>query len=135
MQTDSGKEGISRRRLLQATAPAAVMLPTIVPASALGRGGQTAPSDRINLGIIGVNGMGRGNLKNCAAYKDVVVTAICDVSTERREAALNLHRSTARGHSDPELRRDPMSMDVIASAYWRLMARCRVTGRHLSPNR
>ncbi|MCC6264412.1 MAG: Gfo/Idh/MocA family oxidoreductase [Bryobacterales bacterium] len=121
MQTDSAKEGISRRRLLQATAPAAVMLPTIVPASALGRGGQTAPSDRINLGIIGVNGMGRGNLKNCAAYKDVVVTAICDVSTDRREAALNLHRSTARGHADyRELlaRPDVDGVIIASSPHW-----------------
>jgi len=32
--------------------------------------------------------MGRGNLQNCAKYDDVVVTAICDVWQERREAAI-----------------------------------------------
>ncbi len=121
METHTGKEGISRRQLFQTAAPAALILPTIVPASALGRGGQTAPSDRINLGIIGVNGMGRSNLQNCAKHQDVVVTAICDVSTERREAALNLHRSTARGHSDyRELlaRPDVDGVIIASSPHW-----------------
>lgn len=88
---------LSRRTLLQT---AALVAPAIVPASALGRGGAVAPSDRINLGIIGVNGMGRSNLANCAKHPDVVVTAICDVSTERRNAALALHSATAKGHND-----------------------------------
>ncbi|MCL4797034.1 MAG: Gfo/Idh/MocA family oxidoreductase [Bryobacteraceae bacterium] len=86
------KMEITRRSLLQAA-------PLAVPSSALGRG-VTAPSDRINVGIIGVNGMGRGNLANCAKHADVVVTGICDVSTDRREAALALHRGTAKGYSD-----------------------------------
>lgn len=86
------KMEITRRSLLQAA-------PLAVPASALGRG-VTAPSDRINVGIIGVNGMGRGNLANCAKHADVVVTGICDVSTDRREAALALHRGTAKGYTD-----------------------------------
>lgn len=86
------KTEITRRSLLQAA-------PLAVPASALGRG-VTAPSDRINVGIIGVNGMGRGNLANCAKHADVVVTGICDVSTDRREAALALHRGTAKGYTD-----------------------------------
>ncbi len=87
----------TRRTLLQAAVLAG---PAIVPASALGRGGAVAPSDRINLGIIGVNGMGRSNLANCAKHPDVVVTAICDVSKERRDAALALHGATAKGHND-----------------------------------
>ena len=57
---------LSRREVLQATV-------SVIPASALGRGGQPPPSDRINLGIIGVNGMGRANLANCAQHADVVV--------------------------------------------------------------
>ncbi len=84
MQTTKDPQGLSRRRLLQASLSAA----TIVPASALGRADQPPPSDRINLGIIGVNGMGRGNLANCAKHPDVVVTAICDVSRDRRSEAI-----------------------------------------------
>ena len=44
--------------------------------------------------------MGRDNLANCAQYPDVVVTAICDVSRDRRENALGLHKGTARGYGD-----------------------------------
>ncbi|MBL8291420.1 MAG: Gfo/Idh/MocA family oxidoreductase, partial [Bryobacterales bacterium] len=87
---------VTRRQLFHTTFAA----PTIVPAAALGRAGRPAPSDRINLGIIGVNGMGRSNLANCARHDDVVVTAICDVSTERREKALELHKNTAKGYND-----------------------------------
>jgi predicted dehydrogenase len=87
------KATMTRRTLLQAA-------PLLAPATALGRSGAVAPSDRLNIGIIGVNGMGRSNLVNCAKHPDVAVTAICDVSTERREAALALHKGTAKGYTD-----------------------------------
>lgn len=87
------KATMTRRTLLQAA-------PLVAPAAALGRGGAVAPGDRLNIGIIGVNGMGRSNLANCAMHPDVAVTAICDVSTERREAALALHKGTAKGYTD-----------------------------------
>lgn len=112
---------LSRRRMLQATISAAIAAPTIVPASAMGRAGQPPPSDRISLGIIGVNGMGRGNLANCAKYPDVAVTAICDVSTERREKALELHRATAKGHRDfRELlaRKDVDAVIIATPPHW-----------------
>jgi len=96
----SNHEEVSRRRLLQAALPATLAAPLFVPATALGRDGAKAPSDRINLGIIGVNGMGRSNLANCAKHPDVTVTAICDVSTERREKAVALHKGTAKGYTD-----------------------------------
>lgn len=88
----------SRRQFLQSTA-AVVTAPYIVPASALGRGQAPAPSDRISLGIIGVNGMGSSNLANCARYPDVEVTAICDVWQKRVDAAMAKHPS-AKGHRD-----------------------------------
>lgn len=101
---------VTRRQLFQAA-------PAIVPAVALGRAGRPAPSDRINLGIIGVNGMGRGNLANCARHPDVVVTAICDVSSERREKAIELHKNTAKGHNDYRelLARSDVDAVIIAS--------------------
>jgi len=108
-------EGLSRRRLLQG---AGSIAPVFVPASALGRGQATAPSDRISLGIIGVNGMGRSNLANCAKYPDVAVTAICDVAKDRRDAALAEHPS-AKGHNDyRELlaRRDVDAVIIDAAA-------------------
>lgn len=100
MQTSSENSKLSRRDMLKRAAPTVLALPTILPAQTLGRDGAVAPSDRINLGIIGVNGMGSSNLANCAKYPDVVVTGVCDVSTERREAAIAKHKGTAKGYKD-----------------------------------
>ena len=85
---------ISRRSFLARAAAAAA--PAIVPASALGLGGVTAPSDRIAMGFIGLGGQGTGHLLGGAwtyvpggyvARGDVQVVAVCDVRRERREAA------------------------------------------------
>ncbi len=48
----------------------------------------SGPNGKIHLGIIGVNGMGRGNLDNCARHGDVIVTAVCDVWEARRKPVL-----------------------------------------------
>jgi predicted dehydrogenase len=99
---DESPSGVSRRRFLQTTgaAAAAFAVPTIIPSSARGKDGATPPSERINLGVIGVNGMGRANLVNCARYPDVVVTGVCDVWNKRRDAVLEQFKETATGHND-----------------------------------
>ena len=74
--------------------------PYIIPASALGGEGQPPPSSRISLGIIGVNGMGSGNLGNCTRHPDVVLSAVCDFHKQRREAVVEKFKGTAKGHSD-----------------------------------
>src|SRR6186713_1173118 len=89
----------SRRRFLKQSATllgAAIAMPTIIPASALGRGGARAPSERIAMGFIGLGGQGTGHLLGGAwtyvpggyvARNDVQVLAVCDVRTERRTSA------------------------------------------------
>mgnify|MGYP001770747182 CR=1 FL=1 len=89
---------VSRRRTMRAGTTFA--LPEVVPASAVGRGGKPAPSERIAVGLIGAGGMGRANLHNCAQYPDVVVTAVCDVWKQRLDTALEPFKSTARGYRD-----------------------------------
>src|SRR5512138_3689800 len=91
---------VSRRRFLNITATAlgtAALVPSIIPASALGRGGLRAPSERIQMGFIGLGGQGTGHLLGgawtyvpggYAARPDVQVLAVCDVRRERREHAL-----------------------------------------------
>ena len=61
--------GLTRRDCLKAgaAAGAAMMMPTIVPASALGRGGAVAPSERITLGAIGIGNRGEFDLELDAA--------------------------------------------------------------------
>ena len=116
MDTRSELRQFSRREFLQA-GTAAVSAPYLIPASALGRSGRPAPSDRISLGIIGVNGMGRENLKNCAQYPDVVVAAICDVWKRRREEVIEIHKATAKGYGDYRelLARKDIDAVIIAS--------------------
>ncbi len=98
--SETEKDQPSRRQFLATAAATAVALPTVVPASALGKDGTVAPSERISLGAIGVNGMGQANLANCAAYPDVVVTAVCDVAKSRRDAVVERYKSTAKGYND-----------------------------------
>ncbi|GIW87456.1 MAG: NADH-dependent dehydrogenase [Isosphaeraceae bacterium] len=89
MRTPKGSSGPHRREFLgsMATAGAAAALfPTIVPASALGRGGAVAPSERIVLGAIGLGPRGEFDLKWMLPHQDVQFVAICDVRKSRREA-------------------------------------------------
>lgn len=108
---------VSRRELLQTTTAAAVAVPTIVSARALGRDGNAPPSERVRVGLIGCGGMGMENLRNCASQPDVVVTGLCDVWDERLERAADPYKDTARTHHDHRemLARDDVDAVIIAT--------------------
>jgi predicted dehydrogenase len=80
---------LTRRQFLTrgATAAGAVAVPWFIPASALGRGGAVAPSERIVMGGIGLGGRGAGDLGVMLAQKDVQWVAVCDPVKNQREAA------------------------------------------------
>ena len=68
----------------------------LVPASSLGGRGRTAPSERVNMGFIGLGGQGTGHLLGGSwtyvpggyvARDDVQVRAVCDVRRSRRTSA------------------------------------------------
>ena len=77
LSKDSGARETSRRSFL-AGAAAAVAVPNIIPASALGKDGAAAPGDRIGMGFIGVGGRGSGHVRGFLGMKDVQVLAVCD---------------------------------------------------------
>jgi predicted dehydrogenase len=79
------KSTVSRRRFLKTAVAAGA--PLIIPASALGRSGHTAPSNRIVMGCIGVGGMGTSDMRGFLQKPVTQVVAVCDVDTDRREAA------------------------------------------------
>ncbi len=85
----SSTSRLGRRDFLGAIAGAA-LAPTIVPASALGRDGATAPSERIVLGGIGLGNRGTFVLKWMFGQPDVQFVAICDVRDVRRKAIKQL---------------------------------------------
>jgi predicted dehydrogenase len=82
---------LTRRRFLTrgAMAASAVALPYYIPASALGRDGTVAPSERIVMGGIGIGGRGSYDLGYMLTESDVQWVAVCDVVKSRREAAKN----------------------------------------------
>ncbi|NLF73494.1 MAG: Gfo/Idh/MocA family oxidoreductase [Candidatus Anammoximicrobium sp.] len=83
---------MTRRRFLAAAARAGAVLavPAFVPASALGKDGGVAASERITLGGIGLNGRGTYVLKALLTLPDTVFVAVCDVRADRRKAVKEL---------------------------------------------
>ncbi len=84
----------SRRSFMKKTAVAtgvALGFPHIVPSSALGADGATAPSNRLTIGHIGVGKQGRGShVGALRARRDVQILAVCDVETGRLEQSKNM---------------------------------------------
>lgn len=81
-------QNTSRRQFLKNTTATAGVLafPSIIPASALGKDGSIAPSNRITMGAIGTGTMGVTNLKNFLYQDDVQIIALCDVDKNHLDA-------------------------------------------------
>ena len=99
---------LPRRRFLKksvAAAAAAVMAPTIIPASALGRGGAVAPSERVVVGGIGIGNRGTYDLGCFLQQPDVQFIAVCDVKESRRQAVKKL-ADDQYGNQDCSMHKD-----------------------------
>lgn len=82
--------GLTRRDWLRGSAGAVLAAPWFVPAAALGREGQPAPSERITLGVIGFGPRCTYVLQGMLKHADVQCLAVCDVQASRREAGKEL---------------------------------------------
>jgi predicted dehydrogenase len=91
MSNDKSTPPLTRRRFLArgSMAAGALALPYYIPASALGRDGAVAPSERIVMGGIGLGGRGSHDLNWMLSERDVQWVAVCDVLKSKREAAKN----------------------------------------------
>ena len=83
------------------------LIETAAGAAALGLAGRNlraqanaAPSERINMGFIGLGGMGSGRLEQFMKHPDVNVTALCDVDEAHLRHAAGLVEQT-RGKRPP----------------------------------
>ncbi|MBM4074345.1 MAG: Gfo/Idh/MocA family oxidoreductase [Planctomycetes bacterium] len=83
----------------------AVLAPTIIPASALGRDGAVAPSERIVVGGIGIGSRGSYDLSCFLEQKDVQFAAVCDVKEGRRLAVKKV-ADDHHGNKDCRMYRD-----------------------------
>ncbi|HSH19405.1 MAG TPA: Gfo/Idh/MocA family oxidoreductase [Draconibacterium sp.] len=73
----------TRRKFIKqagVAASALIAIPTIIPASCVGKGGQTPPSDRINIAFIGAGNQAGNDVNDFLADERVQVSAICDVN-------------------------------------------------------
>ena len=76
---------VTRRSILKS---AAIAAPMIVPASVFGR---NAPSNRINVGAIGVGRISRvHDMKEVQKHADAHIVAVCDLDTKRLGAGMQL---------------------------------------------
>jgi predicted dehydrogenase len=101
----NAKTSLARRRFLKTAAAAAMGAPWLVAASALGRNGLVAPSDRINLGAIGIGPRGRYVLSCMLNEPDVRFAAICDVQAGRRRTVKEM-ADAKYGNQDCMMYRD-----------------------------
>ena len=75
----------SSRRQFAKVAAASVAAPFILPSRVWSA--DTAPSERLTLGFIGVGKMNSGHLNSFLGRKEVQIVAVCDVDKNRRENA------------------------------------------------
>ena len=68
---------------------AALSVPTLITSAIRAQDGKPAPSARVRLGFIGTGKMNGGHLGYFLGQPDVLVVAVCDVDTRRRDDAKN----------------------------------------------
>ncbi|MBX3175970.1 MAG: Gfo/Idh/MocA family oxidoreductase [Candidatus Hydrogenedentes bacterium] len=73
---------LSRRKFLAASG-AVLAAPYIIPSTAMGADGATAPSNRINIGVVGTGSQAGGLMKNAIQHENTRVVALCDVDHTR----------------------------------------------------
>jgi len=74
---------MKRRKFISSSMTAAagtIILPTIVPASVIGK---NPPSEKINIGWIGCGRQGRGDISDTMRFDDAMVVAVADVDSNR----------------------------------------------------
>jgi len=92
---------LTRRAFLKGTAALAAA-PYVIPATALGRDGRVAPSERIIMGGLGIGTRGSHDLRWMLPEADVQFVADCDPQKQRREAVKQIV-DTRYGNTDFKL--------------------------------
>jgi predicted dehydrogenase len=112
------KNNATRRTFLK-TAAATIAAPTIIPASALGRNGRPAPSERMTLGCIGNGNNGINWMRNFLNDSRVQVVAVCDVNKRSkgywadREGGYEFARDIVNERYAEEKEKDPNTFKTV----------------------
>lgn len=83
--TQPSSKKLSRRAFTAGVSATAAF--TIVPRQVLGGSGYIAPSDRINLGVIGLGRQGLFIMMNLLQLPEIQVTSVCDVNQRSKDYA------------------------------------------------
>lgn len=117
---NNSKSPFTRRQFIKTTGTAAIAAPIFMQSSFL-NGQNVAPSDRINLGVIGCGGLGNASLNACASQPNVVVTAACDVWKERLDPVVEKFKDTCTGFTDFRemlLKKELDAVIIATPAHW-----------------
>lgn len=107
---------LSRRTFLK-NAAALAAAPSILSASILGREGQTAPNDRIRMGIIGSGGRGCSLMKICKQTDPAVeFIAVADIYEPRQQNGLKIAGEKAKVFDDHRRLLEMKEIDAVIIA-------------------
>jgi hypothetical protein len=70
---------------------AAVLGFNIIPRHVLGAPGRPAPSERLNIGCVGIGGQGGGVTRDLATFANVQIAALCDVEQKHEGTMAKLY--------------------------------------------
>lgn len=138
MKKSAFAKRFNRRKFLKA-AGAAIVLPTILPASVLGRDGKAPPSGKITMGVIGWGMQGPGNTRNFLAEDDCHIVAACDLDKNHLKSAVDTineqyqNRDCAAYHDYREMLARP-DLDAVMIAvpdHWHALAATEAAHRGL----
>ena len=121
---------LNRRNFIKTAAVAGAgiaIAPKIISASSKVKFQRNKPSGKLNIAFIGVGGRGRSHLNNVAKYKNVDITAFCDVDPEAISKAQKILRDNSRKEAEvytgddyafmKMLERDDMDGVIIATPW------------------
>ena len=120
MKHSTSSSPISRRHFLSSTG-AALAAPLVIPSRVLGAEGQTAPSNRMVVGVVGWGMQGPGNTDTFLGQPDTQVVAACDLDKNHLQAAVNRINSKyknqdCRAYSDYREMMARKDIDVVMLA-------------------
>ncbi|HEV2693301.1 MAG TPA: Gfo/Idh/MocA family oxidoreductase [Verrucomicrobiae bacterium] len=129
---------VNRRHFLK-TAGAAIILPTILPGCALGRGRKVSANGKINMGVVGWGMQGPSNTKSFLVENDCQVVAACDLDKNALQAAVDTvndhygNKDCAAYHDYREMMARP-DLDAVMLAVpdnWHALVASEAAGRKL----
>jgi predicted dehydrogenase len=101
---------ISKRNIIQKSTTVAAF--TVAPSTILGKShGHIAPSDKLNIAVVGIGGMGISNIK--AVYDTENIVALCDVDWKYSKPVLSCF-SRVKKYKDFRKMYDEMNKDIDA---------------------